>query len=316
MLETPIRPTGFRNAGQAPGELLTPVETVHFYQDDGYRMEADVLQRPGVTPKCVVIFCNGWGGTRGMGDNPRLFATGLSERLDILYMNIDYSGFGGSEGPRGRLDPFREVQDVKCAVSYAIQRWPELARRIVLYGISFGGGIVPVAGGTDPRVAAVVALSGYASGARFLRDQRPWWQWVEWKERLERDRLQRVVSGKSELVDPNEVMIRDPEALAYNKMLLEQFPQLRWQIDLVSAERIMEFDVAGPAQGLRGRPSLFIHSERDLLIPWESNKEVADAAGGRFVLLPKIGHYEVYAGQPLIDVLDHIAGFLTEAGLG
>ena len=57
------------------------------------------------------------------------------------------------------------------------------------------------------------------------------------------------------------------------------------------------------------------HSERDLLIPWQSNKAVADAAEGQFVLLPKIGHYEVYAGQPLVDVLDHIAGFLTERGL-
>jgi pimeloyl-ACP methyl ester carboxylesterase len=315
MVETTARPAGFRNAGVAPGELLTPAETVHFFQDDGYRMEADVLVRPGATPTSVTIFCNGWGGTRGMGTNPRLFATGLTDRLDTLFLNIDYSGFGGSEGPRGRLDPFREVQDVRCAVSYVVQRYPDLAGRIVLFGISFGGGIVPVAGGTDERVAAVVALSGYASGERFLRDQRAWWQWVEFRERLERDRLQRVVSGQSERVDPNEVMIRDPEALAYNRMLMEQHPELRWEIDLVSAERILEFDVAGPAAGLRGRPSLFIHSERDLLIPWESNEVVADAAGGRFVLLPKIGHYDVYAGQPLIDVLDHIAGFLAVAGL-
>jgi pimeloyl-ACP methyl ester carboxylesterase len=316
MLETAPRPGGFRNAGAAPGELLTPVETVHFYQDDGYRLEADILLQPDVKPTSAVIFCTGWGGTRSLGTNAALFATGLTERLDTLFFNFDYSGWGGSEGPRNRLDPFREVNDVRSAVSYLTQRYPALADRIVLYGISFGGGIVPVAGAEDPRVAAVVALSGYASGERFLRDQRAHWQWVEFKERLERDRLQRVVSGKSELVDPNEIMLRDPEAAAYNQMLLDQYPDRRWQLDLVSAERIVEFDVAGRVGALRDRPSLFIHSERDLLIPWQSNRAVADAAGGRFVLLPKIGHYEVYAGQPLIDVLDQIAAFLVEAGLG
>jgi pimeloyl-ACP methyl ester carboxylesterase len=316
MLETAPRPGGFRNAGAAPGELLTPAETVHFYQDDGYRLEADILLQPGVKPTSAVIFCTGWGGTRSLGTNAALFATGLTERLDTLFFNFDYSGWGGSEGPRNRLDPLREVNDVRSAVSYLTQRYPELADRIVLYGISFGGGIVPVAGAEDLRVAAVVALSGYASGERFLRDQRAHWQWVEFKERLERDRLQRVVSGKSELIDPNEIMLRDPEAAAYNQMLLDQYPDRRWQLDLVSAERIVEFDVAGRVGALRDRPSLFIHSERDLLIPWQSNRAVADAAGGRFVLLPKIGHYEVYAGQPLIDVLDQIAGFLVEAGLG
>jgi pimeloyl-ACP methyl ester carboxylesterase len=315
MAQATMQPATFRNAGTAPSDLLQPSETVHFYQDDGYKLEGDLLVRPGVTPKLVVIFCTGWGGTRNLGTNAAMFATGIADRLDAMTLNFDYSGWGGSEGPRARLDPFREVSDVRCAVSYVKQRYPDLASRIVLYGISFGGGIVPVAGGIDPRVAAVIALSGYASGERFLRDQRAHWQWVEFVERLEKDRLQRVVSGKSELVDPDEIMVRDPEASAYNQKLLAEYPSRKFKLDLVTAERIREFDVAGPAAGLRGRPSLFIHAQRDLLIPWQSNAITAEAAGGRFVLLPGIGHYDVYAGKPLVEILDDIAGFLVEAGL-
>ena len=315
MVQATVQPSGFRMAGSSPGELLKPSETVHFYQDDGYKLEGDILVRAGTTPKVAIIFCNGWGGTRGLGANPATFATGFADRIDALTLNFDYSGWGGSEGPKNRLDPFREAADVRCAVSYVKQRFPELAGRIVLFGISFGGGIVPVAGGWDPRVAAVVALSGYASGERFLRDQRAHWQWIEFGERLERDRLQRVVSGKSELVDPDEIMVRDPEASAYNQKLLAEYPTRRFKLDLVSAERIRDFNVAGPAAGLRGRPSLFIHAERDLLIPWQSNAATAEAAGGKFVLLPGIGHYDVYAGKPLVEILDHIGGFLLEAGL-
>ncbi len=315
MAQATMQPAGFRMAGSSPGELLKSSETVHFYQDDGFKLEGDLLVKPGTTPKLAIIFCNGWGGTRNLGTNPATFATGFADRVDAVTLNFDYSGWGGSEGPRNRLDPFREAADVRCAVSYMKQRFPELAGNIVLFGISFGGGIVPVAGGTDPRVAGVVALSGYASGERFLRDQRAHWQWIEFGERLERDRLQRVVSGKSELVDPDEIMVRDPEASAYNQKLLAEFPTRRFKLDLVSAERIRDFDVAGPAAGLRGRPSVFIHAERDLLIPWQSNAATAESAGGKFVLLPAIGHYDVYAGKPLVDVLDHIAGFLVETGL-
>jgi pimeloyl-ACP methyl ester carboxylesterase len=302
-------------AGSSPGELLRPSETVQFYQDDGYKLEGDLYMRPGAMPRTGLIFCTGWGGTRALGSIGATFATGIADRVDAVTLNFDYSGWGGSEGPRNRLDPFREVSDVRGAVSYLKQRFPELAGRIVLFGISFGGGIVPVAGAQDARVAGVITLSGYESGERFLRDQRAHWQWVEFKERLERDRLRRVVSGKSELVDPDEIMVRDPEATAYNQQLLAQYPSRRFRLDLISAERILEFDVAGPAAQLRRRPSLFIHAERDLLIPWESNRAVAEAAGGRFVLLPGIGHYEVYTGEPLIQILDHIAGFLIQSNL-
>jgi pimeloyl-ACP methyl ester carboxylesterase len=315
MVETAPPPSGFRMAGSSPDQLLEPAERVNFYQDDGHKLEGDILLRPGVTPRVAVIFCTGWGGNRALGVNAETFATGIADRVDAVTLNFDYSGWGASEGPRNRLDPFREVADVRCAVSYMKQRYPDLAERIVLFGISFGGGIVPVAGALDARVASVIALSGYASGERFLREQRAHWQWVEFKERLERDRLQRVVSGRSELVDPDEIMVRDPEAKAYNQKLLDQYPNRRFQLDLVSAERIMEFDVAGPAGRLRGRPSLFIHAERDLLIPWQSNAAVAEAAGGRFVLLPGIGHYHVYAGAPLIQILDHIGSFLIQSDL-
>lgn len=302
-------------AGSTPNKLLTPSETIHFYQDDGYRLEGDLLLRAGIAPRVAIVFCTGSGGTRAGSANGATFATGIADRVDAVTLNFDYSGWGASEGPRHRLDPFREAGDVRCAVSYMRHRYPELQDRIVLFGISFGGGIVAVAGGCDPRVAAVIALSGYASGERFLHDGRPHWQWVEFLERLERDRLTRVLSGQSELVDPDEIIVRDPQARANNQMMLQRYPERRFQLDLISAERILDFDVAGPAAGLRGRPSLFMHADRDLLIPWQSNAATAEAAGGRFVLLPDSGHYDVYAGDPLLRVLDEIASFLVGAGL-
>lgn len=296
-----------------PGEFREPAEMISFYQDDGYRLEGDLYVRPGAEPRAGIVFCNGWGGSRKSGVLGATIATGLTDRIDCVVLDFDYSGRGGSEGPRNRLDPFRQVHDARCAVSWMLQRYPSLRGHVGLYGSSFGAGIATVAAAMDLRVGALVAVSGYSSGEAFLRDMRAHWQFVLFKEELERDRLARVVGGRSKLVDPdNDILVRDPESAAYNQEVIRKNPARRFEVDLVSADLVMEFDVVRKAGLLRGRRALMIHAERDLLIPWQQSEKVAKAAGGRFVLLPGVGHYELYTGEPLTAVLDHAAAFFLE----
>ncbi|HLA14650.1 MAG TPA: alpha/beta fold hydrolase, partial [Gemmatimonadaceae bacterium] len=275
---------------------------------DGYRLEGD-LYVSGRTVEGAVVFCTGWGGSRGVSQISALMATGIVERVDCAVLDFDYSGWGRSEGPRQRLDPGREVRDARAAVSLLLQRFPTL-RAVALYGISFGGGIATYAAACDPRVAGVVSVSGYTSGEAFLRDMRPHWQFVEFEERLARDRLTRSITGKSELVDPDEILQRDPEAKAFNEQLKQQYPQRVFQLDLISADLVMEFDVLSRAPLLQNRPSLFIHAKRDLLIPWQQSEKVAEAAGGRLVVMPGVGHYDLYEGPPFIRILDESGEFL------
>lgn len=286
---------------------------ITFFQDDGYRMEGD-LHTSEAPPRMGIIFCNGWGGSRKSGTLGTTIAKGLVERLDCVVLDFDYSGRGGSEGPRTRLDPFRQVQDTKCAVSWLLQEYPALDGHIGLYGTSFGAGIATVAAATDPRVDALTAVSGYSSGEDFLRDMRAHWQFVTFMEDLATDRLERVVTGKSKIVDPdNYVLVRDPESAEYNKEAIRANPARQFEIDMTSADLVMQFDVVGRVPLLGARASLFIHGERDLLIPWQQSHVLAEAAGGDFLLIPNVGHYELYAGEPLKTVLESAAGLFRDA---
>jgi pimeloyl-ACP methyl ester carboxylesterase len=130
---------------------------------------------------------------------------------------------------------------------------------------------------------------------------------------VEADRLQRVTSGASEKVDPDWVSIRDAAAAAFARKLAEADPSRLFKLDVVSAERILEMAPDRDATGLRGRPSLFIAMGRDLRTPPSHGRDVAAIAGGRFIELPGLGHYDLYAPDRLEWMLDTVAGFYRDA---
>jgi uncharacterized protein len=289
---------------------MSPVEsqTVSFFNDEGHRIAGDLYPGPADS-RIGVVFCHGWGGTKNIVA-PTLAAE-LQSRLGCTALTFDYSGFGDSEGPRGRLDPRREVADVGAAVSYMQQSFPELAERIALYGFSFGGAISTYAAATDRRVAALLAVSGFAAGDRLMRDIRPLWQYVEFRAKIESDRLARAISGISEAVDPDWILVRDPIAKQFNEELLNTNPERRFELDVVSAQLICDFDVTVVADRLCGRPAKFVHTERDVLNSPEYSRQLAEIAGGEIAILEGFGHYDIYGGAGLAAVSDHAAEFFA-----
>jgi uncharacterized protein len=285
-------------------------QAVSFRQDDGHRLDGD-LYAPSGEVRGAVVFCHGWGGTRR--EMAPGIARGFADRLPASVLVFDYSGWGTSEGPRERLDPEREIADVRCAVSYLLATRPELAGRIGLFGLSFGGAIATCAAGRDPRVGALVAVPTSANGRRLIREQREHWRYVEYLEKVESDRLERVTTGVSAKVDPDWISIRDAAAAAFARQLAEADPSRVFKLDMVSAERILELAPDRDAARLRGRPSLFIAMGRDLRTPPDQCREVAAIAGGRFLSLPGLGHYDIYAPERLDWLLDTVAAFYREA---
>ena len=280
-----------------------PVREVHFHQDDGYRIDGTLYLPPVGEPEMSVVFCHGYLGTRAILA-PEV-AAGLIHRINVAVLAFDYSGFGTSEGPRRRLDPWREVRDVRAAVSWMTHAFPKA--RVALLGVSFGGAISTVAAATDDRVVALVALSAFASGSRWMHDLRPNWQWIEFQEELSADRVERVLTGASRAVQPDWIMPRDPESAAFNQKLLEEYPERKVELDLVSAERIAEFEPLNVASQLKSKPSLYLHATRDLLIPIGHAEDLAAAAGAQLLRFEGIGHYGFYEGLPLVDFLDNAA---------
>ncbi|WP_369387488.1 alpha/beta hydrolase [Streptomyces sp. CG1] len=83
----------------------------------------------------------------------------------------DHRSFGAGDGtPRQDIDPWKQIEDWRHAITYLGSR-PEVdADRIGLWGSSYAGGHAIVLGATDRRLKAVVAqvptISGFEQSRR------------------------------------------------------------------------------------------------------------------------------------------------------
>jgi pimeloyl-ACP methyl ester carboxylesterase len=277
---------------------------VTFFQDDGVQLEGDLVI-PGRDPVGAVAMCAGFRGTR-RGGSSMAVAEALAEGLGWAVLLFDYAGFGGSAGVRGRFDPEQEVLDIRAAASYLLQRFP--GRPVSLYGNSFGAGMATAAFGRDSRVASLYSLCAFSSGAALMADGRPHWQLVELNEALENDRLARAAGGTSREVDPDWIMVRDPEAAAYIARLASAGKADRTPMHVADADRLAAFRPIADAHRLRGRPTRFAHCERDFFVPAWHSRALAEAAKGELVVFKGYGHYAIYEGEPqqvlIRDALD------------
>ena len=102
----------------------------------------------------VVMAC-GYGTTKEMFTDRFADVFAAAGLAVLLY---DHRGFGASEGiPRHEIDPWRQVEDLRHAITY-VGSLPAIdAARIGVWGSSYGGGHALVVAATDRRVRCVVA---------------------------------------------------------------------------------------------------------------------------------------------------------------
>ena len=80
---------------------------------------------------------------------------------------FDYRGFGESEGPKWRLIPLEQADDIRNSLTWLETQSEVDTERLGLWGTSFGGAHVPYVMGMDSRVKAAVAQVGFDTGERF-----------------------------------------------------------------------------------------------------------------------------------------------------
>ncbi|PTR24929.1 fermentation-respiration switch protein FrsA (DUF1100 family) [Rhodococcus sp. OK519] len=120
-----------------------------------YRGEGDAFRNEAGRP-CVVM-AHGFGGTVDCGLEG--FAEGLAAAgLDVLA--FDYRGFGRSGGAVRQTISIRDqLEDYAAAIAAARRTDGVDPDRVVAWGVSLSGGHVLSLGASDPRLAALVALT-------------------------------------------------------------------------------------------------------------------------------------------------------------
>lgn len=291
-------------------------EPVHFFSD-GLRLSGQFTRgagaRPG-EPRPTIVCLHGYTGRK------EIYMPGYVRELSAAgYHTLDFHhrGFGESEGVRLRNKPWDQVDDVRSAMIWLRQRPDVDIQRIGLYGTSFGGSVGMMAAAHDDSIRCVVSVGSSAHCGRSADSKRTYSQKLDWEDLMKVDRVERVTTGLSRRV-PYDVLVPSgrAEADSIDTMykVAERYPE---GYPMENYDHAATFVPENHVARIAPRPVLFIHTERDTIVPvGEARSFHAHACEPkRLIIIPAANHVDVYEPRnPAIFrvVVGHMKTFFGE----
>src|SRR5919197_3944 len=149
-------------------------------------------------------------GSRKDSDGMRIAAE-LYASLGYVALRFDFRGCGESEGARGRVICLEQVEDARAALEFLMDR-PEVdAKRVGVYGHSFGAAVAVYAAGVERRFAACISSGGWGDGVKKFRKQHESPEaWAKFQAMLERGRAM-AAKGETLMVPRYDIVPIRPE---------------------------------------------------------------------------------------------------------
>jgi len=295
---------------------VSPRDDVWFHSG-GLRLSGWLTHGRGAGRRPGLVFCPGFTGTKYAAFYApyveRLSAAGYSVLL------IDYRGWGDSEGERGAIFPLEQAEDVRSALSYLESRDDIDARRLGLFGVSFGGGHACYVASIDPRVRCTVAVSAVGDGRAWLRQMRREYEWNELLDRLAEERKRRAATGEATWADPTEeIMIATPERRTTTVKGSPPAGMVAGRTPLHCAQAIIDYRPVEAVAASGTRAVLWFALERDSVVPAEHAERMFAVAGEpkRLVRLPGERHYAAYLDHLEVIVREALAWYGAHLGAG
>jgi uncharacterized protein len=252
-------------------------------------------------------------------------------QLGYVALAFDHTSFGESEGePRLNEDPFMKAEDAKSAVTYLVSLPQVDPERIGGVGVCGGGGYLPLAAASDPRIKVLASIvphtavkeqveSGfgglYGNGEKILADARAARLAYEQGQPPTHRTFMPKISAFTRAVASLSPKYRDMlKAIDYyedpNRGL---HPNRKTDFLIWSAEKMAAYDVADALPQLESIPLLVITSQRDYAQA-DGEKLYADKKGPKeFHLIPQAGHFDLYDLEPYVtEAIDRIRPFFQQ----
>ena len=288
-------------------------QAVSFYSE-GTRLSGDLFLPQGLNPgerRAGILLCHGYTGVRN------LYLPDTAKALTdagYVVLTFDYKGWGDSDGPKARLSPYGRVLDSQAALTFLGAQSMVDKDRLGIYGTSYGGATVVWTAAVDPRIKAVVSVVGIGNGRRWMRSVRHPDEFADLLARSEQDRIQRVLTGKSEYVDRNSVLLPDRQSLELATAARKNNPNAVGEIPLEYIDDTLGFHPEWIVDKISPRPVLFITSDDDRLVPPDESESLYAKAGQpkKLITLKGWGHYEVYAGEAFRQVIEPTLAWYRE----
>ena len=271
---------------------------------------AGVLRVPaGKGPHPVVVMCTGMTLTKEVWLPAN--AEWLCER-GYATLNFDYRGWGESEGPRQRLAPQLQVEDVREAITF-LETIPELdSKRVALFGISLGAAVSVATAGVDQRVKAAVAVAGPMDLHRVWRTL-PGFE--GFNAMVHAARQKAVATGEVSFIKLTKLLAGDPQTCAVIERDAKTIPQWKPEASFESLADLFEFKPEAVVDRISPRAVLFIETEHEETIAKGELKSGFDKAREpkRLVTLRDLQHHEIYGGgAAFTPMMEATRQFLAE----
>jgi fermentation-respiration switch protein FrsA (DUF1100 family) len=286
---------------------------VSFYSE-GVKLDGDLFLPDDLAAgevRAGVVLCHGYTGVKDLylPDNAAVL-----NKAGYAVLTFDYKGWGKSEGSRSRLAPFSRVADVQAAITYLGLQEQVDKSRIGIYGTSYGTATVVFTAAIDERVKCTVGVAGMGHGARWMRSVRRPDEWFDLLDRAEADREHQVLTGESEFVARDEVLLPDRQSSALTAAARAANPNAVSTIPLEFIDQTLQFHPEWVVDKISPRPLLLIAAGDDRLVPPEDCTAMFEKAGEpkKLVTLPGVGHYEVYKNPAFDQVMDETTAWFTQ----
>lgn len=291
---------------------------VYFYSGPGLKLTGILSVPPdyeeGAGKQPGVVLCQGPGGYK----NPEAVAMDTLmptvsqwlNRAGFVALRFSYRGVGESEGPEYRLIPLEQVEDIRNAITFIQQQQEVDADRIGLFGAATGGANVSYVAGIDPRVKCIVSISGMGDLGRWARSARPYWEWLEWLKVLDKDRVNRVLTGKSRIVQMTDIIPPDPAAKREAAKMAEISSELRataMLLSLESADTMSNYRPETVVDRISPRAAMWICAGNDSLVPIDESRSMYQKAKEpkKLVILEGVEHHALYHSPALEQIMTH-----------
>lgn len=264
----------------------------------------------------AVITCAGWGGTKDRS-LPE-FSSRLTKH-GFAVLRFDFRGYGQSDGPPNRIYPLDQTADIRAAAAFLRGHANINSRRVAVLGVLTGAAAALQAASEDRGIGAVIGFFPFGDGERWMRSLRRAWEWREFEGRLEADRRARSVSGTSDPLDPNEILLRDAHGAEREAKSCEASEARRnWRLGLDTADAIIAFRPEDHLARIAPRGVMFVAIEEDSMSPIEEVERLYSllAQPKRLLVLSGIRHHDIYEPERFTRVIDEVAAFLKTALLG
>lgn len=286
-------------------------EEISFYSD-GVALRGWFVRPDGAEPIATIVAMHGLASTIDFVDP--LAAEFVGAGFSVLA--FDQRGLGRSDGePRQEVDPWRQVQDARNAISFLSERADVDADRIGMWGASMGGGVAVTTAALDLRVRCVVAVSLVASGWGVSQLMTPEEQRAGLQAALDEDRLMRL-RGSAPATFPllpdvtlEEALRSSDDSVRFVFPLVAASEWARPYVTLRSLEHIRDFEPLAHAHRIAPRAIMLIVASDDRLAPTAHAQALIDSIPGdrKTMKVIKGGHYAP---------LDAASGEMTQASIG